>query len=243
MNTARLPKSKTPKPVRVLRVILVEDHVVVRQGIRLLIDEQPDIEVLAEAGSLAQAVAIRADPDVVITDLVLADAQGTEVVAGLREHFPRAQLLVLSMRAALGDVHASLAAGARGYVPKEAAADDLVEAIRQVSAGRDYLHPALGASLLRRLAGPVEAIVEGIESLTPREIEVLKLLALGHTNSEIAGLLGVSARTVEAHRGQVMDKLAARSRADLVRMAAGAGLLNLDLNYERPQPSGEGSTE
>lgn len=231
--TTRASKDKGPKPVRVLRVLLVEDHAVVRQGLRLVIDGQPDVEVLAEAGSLAQAVAIRADPDVIVTDLLLGDAQGVEVVAGLRERFPRAHILVLSMMGTQSDIHLSLTTGARGYIPKEAAAEDLVEAIHKVAAGEEYLHPALGASLLRRLAIGSQAPVEGIGSLTPREIEVLRLLALGHTNSEIAGLLGVSARTVEAHRGQVMDKLGAQSRAELVRVAAGAGLLNVDHNYEK----------
>lgn len=231
--TGRAPKDKGPKAVRILRCFLVEDHAVVRHGLRLVIDGQPDVEVIGEAGSLAQALAIRADPDVIITDLVLGDAQGAEVVAGLRERFPRAHILVLSMMGAQSDIHSSLAAGARGYIPKEAASEDLVEAIHKVGAGEEYLHPALGASLLRRSGGS-PAPVEGIDSLTPREIEVLRLLALGHTNSEIADLLGVSPRTVEAHRAQVTGKLGAHSRADLVRIADMAGLTLERAHEQRP---------
>lgn len=222
--------------MRITRILLVDDHAVVRKGLRLVIEREPDLEVVDEAGSLADALASTADPDVVVTDLMLGDAQGAEVVAAMRERLPNARILVLSMVGTSLYIHRCLAAGARGYIQKEAAAEDLVEAIRKVGDGQDYVHPALGAAHMRRLPVAPFSPANGLDSLTPREIEVLGLLALGHTNSEIAELMSVSTRTAEAHRGRIMAKLGARNRAELVKAANGAGLMAIKQRPEQSDP-------
>ncbi len=208
-----------------IAVLLMDDHVVVREGLRALLERQDDIDVMAEASTVAEAVAIEGDPDVVVADLMLPDERGVEVVRRLKERHDKAAILVLTMVDNPTDVQQCLAAGARGYLLKETAGSELVDAVRKVAGGEDYLQPSLGAALAKWKESPGRVRARAVDDLTPREREVLRLIALGHTNSEIASMLYVSVRTVENHRAGVMRKLGLRTRAELVRHAAEAGLI------------------
>jgi DNA-binding NarL/FixJ family response regulator len=207
-----------------ISVLLMDDHVVVREGLRALLERQDDIHVLAEAGSVAEAIEADVDPNVVVADLVLPDERGAEVVRRLKGRYPESSILVLTMVDNPTDVQLCLAAGASGYVVKETASTELVSAVRQVAAGGDYLQPSLGAALAKWRRAPTRVHAHAIDDLTPREREVLRLIALGHTNAEIASMLSVSVRTVENHRASVLRKLGLRTRAELVRHATESGL-------------------
>jgi two-component system response regulator NreC len=208
-----------------IAVLLMDDHVVVREGLRALLERQDDIDVMAEASTVAEAVAVDVDPDVVVADLMLPDERGVEVVRRLKKRHDKAAILVLTMVDNPTDVQQCLAAGARGYLLKETAGSELVDAVRKVAGGEEYLQPSLGASLAKWKESPGRVRARAVDDLTPREREVLRLIALGHTNTEIATMLYVSVRTVENHRAGVMRKLGLRTRAELVRHAAEGGLI------------------
>ena len=208
-----------------IRVVIVDDHAVVRSGLKLLLDAEEDIEVVGEAGNLQEAVfRTRAlKPDVVLMDVVMPGASGIEATpAVLREH-PAARVLMLSMQDDPTYVREAFAAGASGYVLKEAADEEVVGAIRDVAGGGRYVHPTLGARLVS--ADAEERARAEADPLTEREREVLRLLALGHTNQEIAKSLFLSVRTVETHRAHIMQKLRLSTRAELVYYAMEQGLL------------------
>jgi two-component system, NarL family, response regulator NreC len=208
----------------VIRVLIVDDHAVVRSGLRLLLEREEDLEPVAEAGNAQEAVrqARLHKPDIVLLDVVMPGASGVDTVADLRSAAPDARILMLSMQDDPTYVRRAFAEGASGYVLKEAADSELVQAIRHVAEGEQYVHPALGA----RLVSQQEAREEAADALSSREREVLTLLALGHTNSEIAQRLVVSVRTVESHRAHIMNKLRVSTRAELVRYAMQHGLLD-----------------
>jgi two-component system, NarL family, response regulator NreC len=211
-----------------IRVILVDDHTVVRSGLRRVLEAEVDIEVVAEAGGVRDAVleARAHKPDVVVMDVVMPGASGIEGTPLVLHEAPEAKVLILSMQDDPRYVREAFAAGASGYVLKEAADADLVAAVREVAAGNRYLHPALGARLMDSEAREREE--EAADPLSDREHEVLRLLALGHTNQEIAKHLFVSVRTAESHRAHIMQKLRLATRAELVRYALAHGLLDDD---------------
>jgi two-component system response regulator NreC len=206
-------------------VLLIDDHVVVREGLRALLERQQGVTVVAEAGSVDDAVALDVRADVVVADLMLPDERGAEVVRRIKQRHPDAAVLVLTMVDNPTDVQMCLAAGASGYLLKETASTELVDAVRRVAAGSDYLQPSLGAALARWRDTPGRVRSRAIDDLSEREREVLRLIALGHTNAEIASMLFVSVRTVENHRASVMRKLGLRTRAELVRHANEAGVV------------------
>jgi two-component system response regulator NreC len=209
-----------------IRVLVVDDHAVVRAGLRLLLDAEEDIETVAEAGDAREAVfeARAQKPDVVLMDLMLGGGKnGIEATADLIHERPETKVLVLSMQDDPRYVREAFAAGARGYVLKEAADSELVTAVREVAAGGSYVHPVLGARMAAADAEAARSVTE--DPLSDRESEVLKLLALGHTNQEIAKTLFVSVRTAETHRAHIMQKLGIHTRAELVRYAISKGLL------------------
>ena len=211
-----------------IRVLIVDDHAVVRSGLRRLLDAEADIETVAEASNADRAVfeAIEAKPDVVLMDLVMPEKGGIEGMPAVLQAAPEARVLVLSMQDDPRYVRAAFEAGASGYVLKEAADTEVVSAIRAVAAGERYVHPALGAKLI---AADVEERRRAEDDpLSEREREVLRLLALGHTNQEIAEKLYISVRTAETHRAHIMQKLGLASRAELVRYAISRGLLEAD---------------
>jgi DNA-binding NarL/FixJ family response regulator len=207
-------------PPRPRRVFILDDHTVVRAGVRLLLEDEPDLVVAGEASSITDLLAQPVAYEVVVADLILPDASGEQVVAAVRSHAPSANILILSM---VDDVNAAalcLRAGAVGYLTKDAAALELVAAVRSVAEGRRYLPPALSAQLA---TGPAAG---GSTVLRDDELAVLRLLAHGHTNAEVARLVGVSLRTVEARRARLFGKLGVRTRAELFRYAADIGVLD-----------------
>ena len=202
-----------------IRVIVVDDHAVVRSRLRQVLEAEDDIEVVAEAGDLHGAVfeARAHKPDVILIDVVMPGARGIEAVPAVLKEARDAKVLLLSMQDDPRYVHEAFAAGASGYVLKEVADGEIVDAVREVANGDRYIHPALGARLV---AAEVEQ-----DLLSDREREVLRLLAFGHTNQEIAKMLYLSVRTIETHRAHIMQKLRLETRAELVRYAIDQGLL------------------
>jgi two-component system, NarL family, response regulator NreC len=209
-----------------IRVLIVDDHAVIRSGLHLLLAAEADIEVVGEAGNVKDAVFEARDkqPDVVLMDVVMPGQTGIEGVPLVLKEAPEAKVLVLSMQDDPRYVHEAFAAGAAGYILKEAVDAEVVGAIHQVAAGDHYVHPALGARLV---AAEAEAKArEEADPLSDREREVMRLLALGHTNQEIAKMLYISVRTAETHRAHIMQKLRLSTRAELVRYAIDQGLLD-----------------
>jgi two-component system response regulator NreC len=214
-----------------IRVLVVDDHAIVRSGLRRVLDAEPDIETVSEAENADRAIfeAMEHKPDIVLMDVVMPGKSGIEGLPGLLQAVPSVRVLILSMQDDPRYVRAAFEAGASGYVLKEAADTDLITAVRAVAGGERYVHPTLGARLL---AAEVEERKRAeTDPLSEREREVLRLLALGHTNQEIAKLLYISVRTAETHRAHIMQKLRLSSRAELVRYALAEGLL------EGPEPS------
>jgi two-component system response regulator NreC len=209
----------------VTRVLIVDDHAVVRAGLKLLVDTEDDLEAVGEAGSARDAIfhARSLKPDVILLDVVMPDQSGLDVVEQLLHENPQAKVLVLSMQDEPRYVREAFENGASGYVLKEAADAELVAAIREVAQGGRYVHPELGARLVAAESEERRRAEE--DPLSEREREVLRLLALGHTNQEIAKQLYISVRTAETHRAHIMQKLRLSSRAELVRYALDQGLL------------------
>jgi two-component system, NarL family, response regulator NreC len=197
----------------------------VRSGLRLLLEGEDDLEVVAEAADARGAVfEVRSHkPDVVLLDVVMPGKSGIEVIPELLKEAPETKILVLSMQDDPAYVREAFGAGASGYVLKEAADTEVVAAVREVANGQRYVHPVLGARLVS--AEAEERARADADPLSDREREVLRLLALGHTNQEIAKELYLSVRTVETHRAHIMQKLRITTRAELVRYALEQGLL------------------
>jgi two-component system response regulator NreC len=205
-----------------ITVVLADDHAVVRSGLRLLLDSEPDFEVVAEAGDIDAARRyVRGNhPTVLVLDLNMPGGSSLEAIPKICEESPDTRIVVLTMQEEPVFARHALAAGAIGYVLKEAADDELVEAVRRGARGERYLNPRLGARVAAEPpAGPPDGLSE-------REAEVLRLIALGHTNSEIGEQLFLSVRTVETHRAHIQQKLRLSSRAELVRYALERGLIS-----------------
>lgn len=203
--------------------MLVDNGTVVREGLRALIEQQPDISVVAQASTVQGAGTFDVTPDVVVTDIELPDARHADVISGLRGAFPQSPILVLTFVGHPARVQSALAAGANGYLLKTAATPDLLSGIRAVAGGEAYLPPSLRLEL-ERWHRSRDATLQ----LSAKEEQVLRLLAVGHTNSEVAGLLEVSRRTVETHRSRITEKLGLRTRVELFRYVWDVGLLERD---------------
>jgi len=206
-------------------IVVADDHAVVRSGLRMLLDAEPGFEVVAEAGDVDRAVrAVRGHkPRVVVLDLNMPGGSSLEAIPTLREISPKTGVVVLTMQNDPAFAREALQVGALGYVLKEAADNELVQAVRMAADGKTYLNPQLGARLA---AEPAQASGPP-DDLTEREVEVLRLIALGHTNTEIGEQLYLSVRTVESHRAHIQQKLRRSSRAELVRYAVEHGLVEL----------------
>jgi two-component system, NarL family, response regulator NreC len=211
-----------------IRVLIVDDHAVVRTGLRRVLDAEADIETVAEAPDAERAIfeAIESKPDVVLLDVMMPGKSGIEALPSLLQAVPDAKVLILSMQDDPRYVREAFDAGASGYVLKEAADTEVVGAVRAVASGEQYVHPTLGARMVA--ADAEERRRSNADPLSDREREVLRLLALGHTNQEIASMLFISVRTAETHRAHIMRKLDLGSRAELVRHALAEGLLEPD---------------
>jgi two-component system response regulator NreC len=206
-------------------VLIVDDHAVVRSGLRLVLDADEEIEPVGEAGTARDAIfeARSLKPDVILLDVVMPDQSGLDIIPTLLHENPDTKILVLSMQDDPRYVREAFEAGASGYVLKEAADSEVVAAVREVAGGGRYVDPELGARLVAAESEERKRAEE--DPLSEREGEVLRLLALGHTNQEIAKQLYISVRTAETHRAHIMQKLRLSSRAELVRYALDRGLL------------------
>lgn len=216
------------------RILLVDDHAVLRAGLKALLGTQPDLVVVGEASNGAEALRLAESlqPDIVLLDLSMPGVDGLVTLRQMRQHAPRARVLILTMYAEESFLRAALAEGAAGYILKRSAEEDLLAALRAVARGEAFLDPALTRALIDGyLAGqgaptPQRAAPEAdSDGLTAREIEVLRLIAQGYTNAEIAERLVISVKTVETHKAHIMEKLGRRSRVELVRYALEKGLL------------------
>jgi two-component system response regulator NreC len=212
----------TPMAQDEIRVILADDHPVVRHGLRQLLESSGGFSVVAQAADVPSTLeAVRRwRPDVLVLDLNMPGGSSLDAVPRLRLDSPRTQIVVLTMQSEPAYSRRALSAGVVGYVLKDAADEEVVDAIRRAAAGERYVHPRLGA---RVAAEPHPAPPE---TLSERELQILRMVALGHTNSEIAERLFLSVRTVESHRSHIQQKLRLRSRSDLVRYALVHGLLD-----------------
>ncbi|HHW78391.1 MAG TPA: response regulator transcription factor [Xanthomonadaceae bacterium] len=211
-----------------LRVFLVDDHAAMREGLKLLINAQPDMEVIGQAGDGRTALqrVPESRPEVVVMDISLPVLNGVQVTEGIKRLYPGVRILALTRHRDLGYLRQVMQAGASGYVLKQAAADALVGAIRTIAAGGTYLDPELASRVMNGYLGrqPSKEVSQQAE-LSEREVEVIRLIAWGRSNKEIAAHLGISVKTVEYHKSRAMEKLSLHSRTDIVRYAVQQGWL------------------
>lgn len=223
-----------------IRVLLADDHDILRQGLKLLLEAQPDLRVVGEArtgkGALEQVA--ESQPDIVVLDISMPDTDGLEACQRIRGQYPDTQVLILTMHESEEYFLQALRVGAAGYLVKKAAPAELCAAVRTIKQGGAFLYPGLAKALIRAYLSPRNEPIAGTTSnapaagvldvLTPRELEVLKLVAGGHTNQEIANQLVLSIKTVQAHRANVMEKLGLHDITHLVRFALRHGLIQPD---------------
>jgi len=218
-------KCVPPSANRRIRILLADDHAVVRQGFKMILAAQPDMEIVGEAGNGREAVELaeKLRPEVVVMDVSMPELNGIEATRRLAASIPHTRVVALSMHKDSVYVREILRAGARGYLLKESLATDLVTAVRAAAAGEAYISPAVSNAVLddyrRHVTNPIDL-------LTSREREVLQMLAEGKTNKEIAVVLNLSVYTVDAHRGRIMEKLNLHSINELVRFAVRNGMVD-----------------
>jgi DNA-binding NarL/FixJ family response regulator len=213
--------------VQKARILLADDHETVREGLKLILNAQPDMEVIGEAGdgraAIARATALR--PDLVVLDVSMPDMNGLKAAEALRETCPEVKILTLTRHSDDGYLHQLLRAGVAGYVLKQSRPAELLHAIRAVMSGGSYLDPAVAGKVIGGFGRRNSEAAVGAASLTGRESEVLRLIAWGYSNKEIAARLDLSVKTVETHKANAMHKLGMRSRIDIVRFALLQGWL------------------
>lgn len=210
-----------------IRVLLADDHSLVRQGFRRILEDESDVEVVGEAGGGAEAIELdrKLDPDVVVLDMSMPEINGLHAAIEILRHRPERRILILSMYDEPQYVRNALAAGVRGYILKNARETDLLRAVRAVAGGGQFLSPELAAAMQNTASEDADADAR-FGQLSAREIQVLRLIALGRSNKEIAELLGVSANTVAVHRTNLMATLGVHKAAELVLIAVKKGLVN-----------------
>jgi DNA-binding NarL/FixJ family response regulator len=211
-------------------VIVADDHELLRAGLRAILRGVDGIEVVGEAGDGREALEViaKAPPDVLLLDISMPGMNGLEAIGLVAEQFPAVRVVILSMHASEQYVGQALRAGAAGYLLKDSAPTELETAIRAVARGESYLSPAVSKQVVSAYRQQAEPAPSSVEQLTPRQREILKLIAEGKTTKEIAKLLGITVRTSETHRMQLMSRLKIHTVAGLVRCAAQAGLITLD---------------
>ncbi len=214
-----------------ISIVLADDHHVVRQGLRALLEAEPDFHLIGEAGDGLETAQLveRLEPDVLIIDLMMPGLNGLEVTRQVSQRSPRTRIVILSMHANEAYVLEALRNGASGYVLKDSSAADLAQAVREVLAGRRYLSPPLSDRAIEAYLHKAQAAeLDPYETLTTREREVLHLAAEGYSNAEIAARLSISPRTAETHRANMMRKLDLHSQTDLIRYALRRGILPME---------------
>jgi DNA-binding NarL/FixJ family response regulator len=217
--------------VKTITIVLADDHRIVRQGLRVLLTSESDFNVIGEADDGREALELvkRLSPDVLVLDLMMPGLNGLEVARQLNKQASKVGVVVLSMHDDEGFVLEALANGVSAYVLKDSNSSDLIQAIREVAAGRRYLSPPLSDRAIETYQQMAKiGTMDSHETLTTREREVLQLSAEGHTNSEIAARLGISTRTAETHRAHLMHKLALHTQSDLIRYALRRGVIPLE---------------
>jgi two-component system response regulator NreC len=209
----------------VIRIMVADDHVLVRQGFKMILAAQPDMQIVGEAANGREAVeqAEKLQPDVVLMDVTMPELNGIEATRRLATASPRTRVLALSMHKDAVYVREILRAGARGYLLKDSAEADLIAAVRSVAKGEGYLSPSVSDAVLTDYR---RHVTDPLDLLTTREREVLQMIAEGKTNKEIATTLNLSVYTIEAHRGRIMEKLNLHSTGELVRFALRSGLID-----------------
>lgn len=212
------PKDAEP-PAEVITIVLADDHAVVRSALRMLLDAEPGIEVVAEGGNVEEAIRYMRGhkPEVLILDLNMPGRSSLEALSDIAAASPETKIVVLTMQSEPAFAREAIQKGVLGYILKEAADTELVKAVRMAAKGKTYLQPDLGARLAKESPGG--------EELSERELEILRLIAHGHTNIEIAERLYISQRTVESHRAHIQQKLQVSKRSELVRYAIDRGML------------------
>ncbi|MBV9224797.1 MAG: response regulator transcription factor [Acidobacteriaceae bacterium] len=210
---------------RAINILLADDHTIVRQGLKLILSSHPDLRVVGEAANGKEAVELAAKlkPDIVLLDVAMPELNGIEATRKMVEANSRLRVLVLSMHKEAVYVREILRAGARGYILKDAIDTELLNAVRSVARGDGYISPAVSGALLSDYR---KDVTDPVDLLSPREREVLQLIAEGKTNKEIATKLNLSVYTVDSHRGKIMEKLNLHSTGELVRFAIKRGLVD-----------------
>lgn len=208
-----------------INVVLAEDHGTVREGLKIMVNQEPDMRVVGEAGDGAAAIkAVRdSQPDVVVMDIAMPEMNGLKATRKLKSEFPRLKVLTLTRHNDDSYLEQLLSAGADGYILKQSAPSDLIEAIRTVSQGKSYIDRSLTGRVLRGFAGDVSSELDG--DVTKREMEVVRLVAWGYSIKEIANQLNLSVKTIEASKSSAMKKLDMHNRIDIVRYAIAHGWL------------------
>jgi two-component system response regulator NreC len=217
----------------VYSIVICDDHALVRSGLRRVLSSEPDLRVVGEAASAEELLVLLREqqPTVVLLDVTMPGQSGIDALPEILALSPESNVLMLSMQEDPAYVRKALSAGANGYLLKDAADSELVKAVREVAEGRRYVHPVLGAKLASTPGTAPPRVLE--DPLSEREHEVLRLLALGHTNQEIAQLLVISVRTAESHRAKIVQKLGLKSRAEIVRFAITSG----DMDFAHASPA------
>jgi len=210
-----------------MRILIVDDHGVLRAGLRSLLNAEPDLQVVGEAadGRTGLRLAAELSPDLVLMDISMPGMSGIQVTRQLKETLPSTRVLILTLHEDESLLREAIRAGASGYILKQAVEAELISAIRAVGRGDIYIHPAMTRALLKDVSPLLAPEENPTEPLSPRELEVLRLVAQGHTNRQVAETLHLSVRTVESHRANLMNKLGLSSPAQLVRYAIEHGLL------------------
>jgi len=207
-----------------IQILIADDHGVLRAGLRALLSAEPEIEVIDEASNGDQALSLASElkPDVILLDISMPGLTGIEVTRRLKKMLPETRILILTVHEDESLLQEAIQAGASGYIVKRAVESELIDAIRAVWRGDLYVHPAMTRALLKEMSTPTPPLSGNdapVETLTPREVEVLRLIAQGYTNRQMANMLSISVRTVESHRSNLMGKLDLHSRVELVRYA------------------------
>ncbi len=212
-----------------IRILLADDHTIIRSGLRLLLEQQPDFKVVAEAGDGREAVDLvsKHHPEVAVLDIGMPQLNGIDATEQIVSREPRTQVVILSMHSDEGYVLRALKAGARAYILKNSAEADLIRAIRTVSEGKSFFSPVISKTLLEDYVRRIREreVEDSYDLLTPREKEILQLLAEGKTNKEVANILKLSLYTVETHRGNILEKLKLHSAAELILYAVRKGII------------------
>jgi len=217
------------------KILIVDDHPLFREGLKFLIARYPRFEIVGEAGNGREGLRMsqKLKPDLILMDLSLPDKSGIDITRDILSHLPQTRVIILSMHSKIDHVTESFGAGASGYIVKESAAEKLIQGLEAVSRGEFYLDSSLSSKVVERLAELPEKTAQikdiGYESLTPREQQVMRLLAEGISIKEIAERLFISPKTVENHRTNIMSKLEIHSAMELIRYAARLGLIDVDL--------------